>query len=62
MTFRTDILAAAAGMAYSAAMAEFILTACPECNAEFAAENQVYTGAVGTPGYALNCTWPMVTA
>ncbi|MCE8009555.1 C4-dicarboxylate TRAP transporter substrate-binding protein [Aestuariivita sp.] len=45
-----------AGLAYAGAMAEFILTKCPECNAEFAAQNQVYTGAAGTPGYALNCT------
>lgn len=45
-----------AGLAYAGAMAEFILTECPECNAEFAAQNQVYTGAAGTPGYALNCT------
>ena len=50
-----------AGLAYSAAMAEFVMTKCPECNAEFAAENQVYTGAAGTPGYALNCTKPVVT-
>lgn len=45
-----------AGLAYAGAMAEFILLHCPECNAEFAAQNQVYTGAAGTPGYALNCT------
>ncbi len=45
-----------AGLAYAGAMAEFILTECPECNAEFASQNQVYTGAAGTPGYALNCT------
>lgn len=50
-----------AGLAYAPAMAEFVLTKCPECNAEFAAENQVYTGAAGTPGYALNCTKPVVT-
>lgn len=49
------------GPAYAGAMAEFILTKCPECNAEFAAQNQVYTGAAGTPGYALNCTKPVVT-
>lgn len=47
--------------AYSAAMAEYILTKCPECNAEFAKQNQVYTAAAGTPGYALNCTKPVVT-
>ena len=49
------------GPAYAAAMAEFILTRCPECNTEFGKQNQVYTGAAGTPGYALNCTKPMVT-
>lgn len=49
------------GPAYAGAMAEFILTRCPECNAEFAAQNQVFTGAAGTPGYALNCTKPVVT-
>ncbi|RST87713.1 C4-dicarboxylate ABC transporter substrate-binding protein [Aquibium carbonis] len=49
------------GLAYAAAMAEFILTKCPECNAEFDTQNQVYTGAAGTPGYALNCTKPVVT-
>jgi TRAP-type transport system periplasmic protein len=53
--------ASVAGLAYAAAMAEFVLLHCPECNAEFAAENQVYTGAAGTPGYALNCTRPVVT-
>lgn len=49
------------GVAYSAAMAELIFTKCPECNAEFDAQNQVFTGAGGTPGYALNCTKPIVT-
>lgn len=53
--------ASVAGLAYAPAMAEFILMKCPECNEEFAAENQVYTGAAGTPGYALNCTKPVVT-
>ena len=53
--------AAVAGLAYAPAMAEFVMTKCPECSAEFAAENQVYTGAAGTPGYALNCTKPVVT-
>lgn len=56
-----DKARAVAGPAYSGAMAEFILTRCPECNAEFAAQNQVYTGGAGTPGYALNCTKPVAT-
>lgn len=49
------------GPAYAGAMAEFILNKCPECNEEFSAQNQVYTGAAGTPSYALNCTKPVVT-
>lgn len=49
------------GPAYAAAMAEFILTKCPECNDEFSAQNQVYTGGAGTPSYALNCTKPVVS-
>lgn len=50
-----------AGLAYAPAMAEFVMTKCPECIEEFKAENQVYTGAAGTPGYSLNCTKPVVT-
>lgn len=37
------------GTAFTAAVTEFIFTKCPECNEEFAAENQVFTGGVGTP-------------
>src|SRR5699024_7895011 len=37
------------GMAYAAAMAEFVLLNCPECNEEFTRQGQVYTsgGASG---------------
>lgn len=49
------------GAAFGGAMAELIFTKCPECNDEFTAQNQVFTGVGPTPGYALNCTKPMVT-
>jgi len=47
------------GAAYAPAMAEFILTRCPECVAEFARQNQVYTGAAATTPYALSCVRPV---
>lgn len=49
------------GVAYAGAMAEFVLMRCPECNAEFARQNQVYTGAAATTPYTLNCTRPIRT-
>ncbi|WP_349358934.1 TRAP transporter substrate-binding protein DctP [Stappia sp.] len=49
------------GVLYGAAMTDFVLNDCPECNAEFAARNNVFTaGAASTP-YSLNCTEPHVT-
>ncbi|RRH72403.1 C4-dicarboxylate TRAP transporter substrate-binding protein [Falsigemmobacter faecalis] len=50
-----------AGPAYAGAMAEYVMLNCPECTTEFAAQNQVYTGAAGTPGYGLNCTRPVAS-
>lgn len=49
------------GLVFSAAMTEYIMKHCPECLEEFAAQNQVFTGGAGTPGYALNCTAPVVS-
>ncbi|MDO9526998.1 MAG: C4-dicarboxylate TRAP transporter substrate-binding protein [Gemmobacter sp.] len=47
------------GVLYAAAMTDFILNKCPECNDEFAAKNNVFTsGAASTP-YALNCRKPV---
>jgi len=43
------------GMAYTGAIAEFVFTQCPECHAEFARQNQVFTGASGSSPYYLNC-------
>ncbi|WP_205880061.1 C4-dicarboxylate TRAP transporter substrate-binding protein [Lampropedia aestuarii] len=50
------------GMAFGGAMAEFVFTACPECNGDFARENQVFTGAGGSSPYMLLCTKPMQSA
>ncbi|MFG1463375.1 C4-dicarboxylate TRAP transporter substrate-binding protein [Xanthobacter sp. DSM 24535] len=47
------------GAAYAPAMAEFILTRCVECTAEFARQNQIYTGAAATTPYALSCARPV---
>jgi len=49
------------GLIFTAAMTDYILNHCPECIEEFAAQNQVFTGGAGTPGYALNCTVPIET-
>lgn len=55
-----DVPALQAG-AFAGAVNEFIMTRCPECIEEFAAQNQVFTGGAGTPPYLLNCTKPIVT-
>ncbi|MFV8836382.1 C4-dicarboxylate TRAP transporter substrate-binding protein [Aquisalimonas sp. APHAB1-3] len=44
------------GIAYAAAMTEYLMLHCPECLDEFGRQNQVYTGGAGTPGYSLGCT------
>jgi len=50
-----------AGLAFGGAMAEFVLFHCPECNADFAKQGQVYTGTGGSSPYMLLCTKPMRT-
>ncbi|MBA1148175.1 C4-dicarboxylate TRAP transporter substrate-binding protein [Ectothiorhodospiraceae bacterium WFHF3C12] len=46
-------------MAYAGAIAEFVLLNCPECNQEFADQNQVYTGAGAGTSYGLVCNTPV---
>lgn len=50
-----------AGMAFGGAFAEFIFNHCGECNADFARQNQVFTGTGGSSPYVLLCTKPMRT-
>ncbi|GLS15219.1 hypothetical protein GCM10007935_26520 [Hydrogenophaga electricum] len=47
------------GMAYVGALSEFVFTKCPECQAEFAKQNQVFTGPAASSPYYLNCNKPV---
>ncbi|MCC5859951.1 MAG: C4-dicarboxylate TRAP transporter substrate-binding protein [Ectothiorhodospiraceae bacterium] len=48
-----------AAMAYVGAKSELLFQHCPECNAEYAAQNQVFTGAAASSVYGLLCTTPI---
>lgn len=48
--------------AFSGAMLEYIFTKCPECQEEFATQNQVYTGGGVTPLYNLLCKDVKITS
>ncbi|PHR20678.1 MAG: C4-dicarboxylate ABC transporter substrate-binding protein [Hoeflea sp.] len=50
-----------AGNAYAGAMTEFITTKCPECLAEFKAQNHVYMGHMSTSPYSLLCNGDVKT-
>lgn len=43
------------GLAYAGAMTEFIMTQCPECQAEYKRQNHVYMGHISTTPYVLLC-------
>lgn len=49
-------------LAFTGAMLEYTFQNCPECMAEFAAQNQVYTGGGVTPLYNLLCKDVKVTS
>src|SRR5690606_26536988 len=38
---------------------EYVFFKCPECNAEFAKQNQVFTGGAASSPYYLNCSKPV---
>ncbi|MCC5860238.1 MAG: C4-dicarboxylate TRAP transporter substrate-binding protein [Ectothiorhodospiraceae bacterium] len=50
------------GMAYSGAISEYLMLACPDCQEEFAAQRQVILPLGATPEYQLMCTQPIRTA
>ncbi|ERS11362.1 C4-dicarboxylate ABC transporter substrate-binding protein [Alcanivorax sp. PN-3] len=50
------------GMVFMGALSEFTFFHCPECNQEFAKQNQVYTGSTGGSSYGLVCSQPVETA
>lgn len=43
-------------LAFEGAMSEFVFEHCPECNREYEAQNQVYTGNSASARYGLLCT------
>lgn len=48
-----------AGLVFAGAFAEYVMLKCPECNAELAKQNQLFTAATVSPPYTLQCTKPM---
>lgn len=48
-------------MAMSAAVLEYVLLNCPECQEEFATQNQVFIAAGASPAYSLVCAKPIAT-
>jgi len=61
LTELVDVDPSYAGLAYTGAMAEFIMNDCPECIEEFDAQNQVFTGASASTGYFMLCNQPVAT-
>ncbi|MCC5858501.1 MAG: C4-dicarboxylate TRAP transporter substrate-binding protein [Ectothiorhodospiraceae bacterium] len=51
----------AVSYAYTGAMLEYVVTQCPECQQEYARQNQVFTASAASPGYILQCTKPVET-
>lgn len=49
------------GMAYGGAMTEYVLLNCPDCNAEYTQQNQVFTTGLASSPYGLLCTSPVVS-
>ena len=56
-----DVEPSKAGLAYVGAMSEFIFQDCSECVQEFAAQNQVFTGASASAPYMLLCNDKVVS-
>ena len=50
-----DVAPSHAGLAYVGAMSEYLFHHCPECVEEFAAQNQVFTGASASAPYMMLC-------
>lgn len=61
MLATADTPAGVASFAMAGAVSEYIMLHCPECEGEFADQNQVYLGGHATGGYITQCTRPVVT-
>lgn len=62
LTLAGDKVRGKEAFAFNGAVSEFVFTKCPECNEEFKAQNQVYTGAGAGSAYGLVCTTPVTSA
>lgn len=56
-----DVPPSHSGLAYVGAMAEFVFNHCDRCVEEFAAQNQVFTGASASSDYMLLCNQEVAT-
>lgn len=56
---QVDVAPSHAGLAFTGALAEFVFNDCPECVEEFAAQNQVFTGASASTAYMMLCNKPV---
>ncbi|MBM1143050.1 C4-dicarboxylate TRAP transporter substrate-binding protein [Alcanivorax sp. ZXX171] len=56
-----DVPPSHSGLAYVGAMAEFVFKHCESCVDEFAAQNQVFTGASASSDYMLMCNQEVAT-
>lgn len=56
-----DVPPSHSGLAYVGAMAEFVFNECDTCVEEFAAQNQVFTGASASSDYMLICNEEVAT-
>lgn len=50
---------AAPALAMAGALTEYAMLHCPDCQAQFGRENQVYLGSASTPDYVLLCREPV---
>lgn len=56
-----DVPPSHSGLAYVGALADFVFNHCDECVEEFAAQNQVFTGASSSSDYMLLCNREITT-
>ncbi|MFV0361457.1 C4-dicarboxylate TRAP transporter substrate-binding protein, partial [Tropicimonas sp.] len=62
MLATSGTLGADAAITMAGALTEYAMLNCPDCQAQFARENQVYLGSASTPDYVLLCTAPVRSA
>ncbi|MCQ4323147.1 C4-dicarboxylate TRAP transporter substrate-binding protein [Stutzerimonas stutzeri] len=61
LTLEDELEAGKEGVAFGAALSEFIMFRCPECIDRFEQQNQVYLGHAAGTAYGLMCDEPVVS-